>query len=49
MPILESFSVKNCNMLGGTINLSQSNNLRVFEAEGSAITGVSLPNYTHIQ
>ena len=49
MPILESFSVKNCNMLGGTINLSQSNNLRTFEAEGSAITGVSLPNYTHIQ
>ena len=49
MPLLERFSVKNCNRLAQSIDLHLSNNLREFEAEGSLITGVSLPNYSNIE
>ena len=49
MPLLETFSVKNCNRLAQSINLSMSNNLRVFEADGSLITGVVLPAYSNIE
>ena len=49
MPILETLNVKNCNNLTGSIDLSQSYNLRVVEAEGTKITGVSLPDYSSIR
>ena len=49
MPLLETFSVKNCNRLAQSIDLHLSNNLRTFEAEGSLITGVTLPAYTNIE
>ena len=49
MPLLERFSVKNCNRLAQSIDLHLSNNLREFEADGSLITGVSLPDYSSIE
>ena len=49
MPLLETFSVKNCNRLAQSIDLHLSNNLRTFEAEGSLLTGVSLPAYSNIE
>ena len=49
MPLLERFSVKNCNRLAQSIDLHLSNNLREFEADGSLITGVSLPAYSNIE
>ena len=48
MPLLETLNIKNCDGLGGIINLSESNNLRVIEAAGTQITGVTLPPYTSI-
>ena len=49
MPLLESLNIKNCHSIGGTINLSQANNIRTVEATGTSITGVSLPDYTNIE
>lgn len=49
MPILEELNIKNCDNLSTPINLSESNNLRVVEAEGSIIPSLSLPPYTKIQ
>lgn len=49
MPLLESLNIKNCHSVAGTIGLSTANNIRNVEATGTAITGVSLPDYTNIQ
>lgn len=49
MPILEELNIKNCDNLGGVINLGESNNLRVVEAEGTTITSIKLPDYTKIE
>jgi len=49
VPLLESINVKNCHSLGGTIELPYANNIRTIEARGTAITGVSLPDYTQIE
>ena len=48
-PLLETLNIKNCHSVGGTINLSQANNIRTIEAVGTSITGVSLPDYTSIE
>ena len=49
MPILEELNIKNCSSLADTIKLSKSNNLRIVEAEGSAIGGLTLPDYSCIE
>jgi hypothetical protein len=49
LPLLETLNVKNCNYLAGGISLDTANNLRVVEAAGTAITGISLPDYTNIE
>lgn len=49
MPILEELNVKNCDSLNTPINLSESNNLKIVEAEGSTIPSLSLPAYTAIE
>jgi len=49
VPLLETVNVKNCHSLGGTIDLSYADNIRTIEARGTAITGVSLPDYTSIE
>lgn len=49
MPILEELNVKNCDSLSAGINLGASNNLRIVEAEGSAIPSITLPAYTKIE
>ena len=48
-PLLETLNIKNCHSINGAINLSNANNLRVLEATGTAITGVTLPDYTVIK
>ena len=49
MPILEELNIKNCDSLNTPINLSESNNLKIVEAEGSTIPSLSLPAYTAIE
>ena len=49
MPLLESLNIKNCHSVAGTIGLSTANNIRSVEATGTAITGVSLPDYTNLE
>lgn len=49
MPILEELNIKNCDSLNTPINLSESNNLKIVEAEGSVIPSLSLPAYTAIE
>jgi len=49
MPLLENLNIKNCHSIAGTIALSTANNIRTVEATGTAITGISLPDYTSIQ
>lgn len=48
-PILEEFSIKNCNNLGGELDFSKSTALRRIEAQGTKITQVLLPGSTGIQ
>ena len=49
MPILEELNIKNCDNLNTPINLSESNNLKIVEAEGSIIPSLSLPAYSSIE
>lgn len=42
-PILETLDIKNCNGLAGELDLSNNNNLRVLEAEGTNYSLVTLP------
>ena len=49
MPILEELNIKNCDSLNTPINLSESNNLKIVEAEGSMIPSISLPAYSSIE
>ena len=49
LPLLETLNIQNCNSLTGAIKLNTANNLRTIEANGSAITGVILPDYTQIE
>ena len=49
MPLLESLNIKNCHSVAGTITLSTANNIRTVEATGTAISGISLPDYTNIE
>ena len=49
MPLLESLNIKNCHSVAGTIALATANNIRTVEATGTAISGISLPDYTSIQ
>lgn len=49
MPILEELNVRNCDNLNVSINLRESNNLKIVEAEGSIIPSLSLPAYTSIE
>lgn len=48
LPLLETLNVKNCSSLAGSISLNTANNIRTIEATGTAITGVTLPDYTNI-
>ena len=48
MPLLESLNIKNCHSVAGTIALATANNIRAVEATGTAISGISLPDYTSI-
>jgi hypothetical protein len=49
LPLLEKLNIKNCNSLSTSIGLKTANNLRVVEAAGSNIGGISLPDYTQIE
>lgn len=49
LPLLESINIKNCHSLSGNLSLNRANNLTTVEATGTTITGVSLPQYTHIE
>ena len=49
LPLLEKLNIKNCNSLSNSIGLKTANNLRVVEAAGSNIGGISLPDYTQIE
>jgi len=49
LPLLESINIKNCHSLSGNLSLNRANNLTTVEAVGTTITGVSLPQYTHIE
>lgn len=49
VPLLEFLNIKNCHSIAGTINLKNANNLRTVEAIGTAIAGISLPDYTNIE
>ncbi len=49
MPLLESLNIKNCHSVAGTISLATANNIRSVEATGTAITGVTLPDYTSLE
>ena len=49
LPLLEKLNIKNCNSLSTSIGLKTANNLRVIEAAGSNISGISLPDYTQIE
>jgi len=42
-------NLKNCHSVAGTISLDNANNIREVTAEGTAITGISLPDYTNIE
>ena len=46
LPLLEKLNIKNCSSLSTSIGLKTANNLRVVEAAGSSIGGISLPDYT---
>ena len=48
-PLLEKVNVKNCHSLATLPSLNKSNNLEVVEATGTAISGISLPEYTNIK
>lgn len=49
LPLLETLNIKNCHSLGGSLALNQASNLQTIEATGTSITGVTLPQYTHIK
>lgn len=49
LPLLEKLNIKNCSSLSTSIGLKTANNLRVVEAAGSSIGGISLPDYTQIE
>ena len=49
IPLLERLNLKNCHSVSGTISLDNANNIREVTAEGTAITGISLPDYTNIE
>ena len=49
LPLLEKLNIKNCSSLSTSIGLKTANNLRVVEAAGSNIGGISLPDYTQIR
>ena len=49
LPLLEKLNIKNCNSLSTSIGLKTANNLRIVEAAGSNIGGISLPDYTQIE
>ena len=48
-PLLEEVNVKNCHSLTELKSLNKSNNLKIVEATGTAITGIDLPDYTNIE
>ena len=49
VPLLETLNIKNCHSLAKPINLKNANNIRTVEAAGTAITGITLPDYTSIE
>ena len=49
LPLLEVLNIKNCSSLSEPIELNTANNIRVVEATGSALTGITLPEYTNIE
>ena len=49
VPLLETLNIKNCHSIGSTINLKYANNIRKIEAEGTSITGITLPEYPNIE
>jgi len=49
VPLLETLNIKNCHSIGSTINLKYANNIRTVEAEGTSITGITLPEYANIE
>ena len=49
LPLLETLNIKNCSYLSKPIGLNTANNIRTVEAAGSALTGITLPDYTNIE